>query len=53
MLETINFRKATYISANLLHYLSFKRDAMKFCAKKIYLKSFASLNPFHGAKPLL
>ena len=30
MLETINFRKAKYISHSLLHYLSFKGYAMKF-----------------------
>ena len=30
MLETIYFRKATYIDTNLLHYVSFNRDAMKF-----------------------
>ena len=30
MLETINFRKATFIDTNLLQYLSFNGDTMKF-----------------------
>ena len=30
MIETISFRKAKYIDTNLLHYLSFNGDAMKF-----------------------
>ena len=79
MLHTINFRKVTYTNTNLLYYLSFNGDAMKFTwyffnfalfltsvaflnkffdivfdivSRKIYLKSFVSLNPFHSAKPL-
>ena len=30
MLHTINFRKVTYTNTNLLYYLSFNGDTMKF-----------------------
>ena len=50
MLQIIDFRKATFIDTNLLHYLSFNGNTMKFTLyflKSSLLLTFATfLNKF-------
>ena len=54
MLEIVNFRKATYINNNLLHYLSFNEDAIKFTWYLFNFSLLLTLNhPFGScANPL-